>query len=73
MGAANLTTGRTKLGRSMKKLLAQWDQTKETWHDSVREKFGEEYVEPLPPKVQSAMQGIERLTQILMQAEKECS
>lgn len=72
MSATNLSIGRTKLHHSLKKLSERWMQAREHWNDEQAVRFQEEHIEPLEPMVQRTMQGVERLTQILLQAEKEC-
>lgn len=69
----NLNAGKAKLAFAMKSLMLHWDDTKGSWNDPVSKAFEEEYLEPLEPKVAVALRGIERLNQILVSAEQECS
>ena len=69
----NLNAGKAKLAFALKTLLLHWDETKAGWNDPVCKVFEQQYLEPLEPKVAVALRGIERLNQILVTAEQECS
>ena len=67
-----LSSPRAKLHESLKVLTVRWDDTREGWNDQVGRQFEADWFEPIPPTVQSALLGIDRLAAILTQMRSEC-
>jgi hypothetical protein len=51
----------------------RWDDTQESWNDSVRQGFEEEFMGPLEPQVMLTLKAINRLNQVMARAYEECT
>jgi hypothetical protein len=69
----SLQDSKGKLIYAGRKLRLHWDETLCRWNDSVSRDFARMHLEPLEPKLVDAAQAIERLADVLDQAQKECS
>jgi hypothetical protein len=69
---ADLTTGTAKIASSYKTMRVHWDATKDEWHDANQRHFEERFLNPLEPQLNSALEAISRLAEILSRAEREC-
>lgn len=72
MRPASLSTGWTQLNNAMKNLRLQWEETKMHWHDPVRQAFEDDLWKQLEPRVRAVLLGMDRLGQVLGQAQKDC-
>lgn len=69
----NLSTGRSKLHGGLEDLRLHWEEIKVIWNDPVRKDFEEKFWVDLEETVLTAIRGIDRLDQIVRQAQSECS
>jgi hypothetical protein len=65
--------GSTRLHQTVRALRDHWLVTEATWGDSVRQRFEERYLAPLEPAVDSAMNGMHKLAEVLDQVRRDCS
>jgi hypothetical protein len=72
MKIADLTSGAAKISSAYKTLKVRWDNTKEHWHDDNCRRFEENYIDPLEPQINAALEAISRLAEVLGRAEQEC-
>ena len=63
---------RAKLIQAAKKLMADWEQTKETWRDEKGRQFDEQYMVPLESNLRAALLAMERMGAMLNSAQHEC-
>jgi hypothetical protein len=68
----SLATGTSKLNLALKALRLHWEETKSRWNDPVSEAFEENHVNLLEGQVLATLRGIDRLAQVLSQAQQEC-
>jgi len=68
----SLSVGRAMVTDAAKQLHRAWAKTRETWDDETARRFEEELLEPLSPKIRSAVDAIERLSTAANKAEREC-
>ena len=61
-----------KLQRAGKSLFADWDRTKESWHDENRRQFERQYVEPLRSELRTTRQALERIGVLLSRLRRDC-
>ena len=73
MHICDVVTGTKRLQKATKSLKEQWLWTKEYWRDQTAQKYEEEYLEPIGEKVRMALSAVERLTEVLEEAEKDLS
>jgi hypothetical protein len=63
----------TRLSQTIRVLRDQWLVTEATWSDSVRSRFEERYLAPIEPAVDSAMNGLQKIAEVLEQVRRDCS
>ncbi len=73
MKRGDLSIVASSLNFALKTLKMRWDDTEESWNDSVRQSFDEEYMGPLEPQVLSTLKAINRLNQVMARAYEECT
>ncbi len=73
MPNAKVLAGSTRLGQCARVLRDHWRITEETWSDSVRQRFEDRYLVPLESAVDSAVNGIQGIAEILDQVRRDCS
>jgi hypothetical protein len=73
MPNAKVIAGSTRLSQTIRILRDHWLVTEATWSDSVRQRFEERYLAPLESAVDSAVNGLQSLAEILDQVRRDCS
>ena len=73
MRICDLHTGSIRLTRAAKSLRDQWLDTKDHWNDQNRRDFEQNHLEPLAPEITLTLAAVQRLAEVLEQAERECS
>ena len=63
---------RAKLIQATKKLMADWEQTKETWRDEKGRQFEALFLVPLASNLRAAALAMERMGAMLNSAQHEC-
>ena len=61
------------LAQCFRLLRDEWLATEETWTDAVRERFEERYLAPIESAVDSAVNGIGAMADVLEQVRRDCS
>lgn len=72
MRICDLQTGSLQLTRAVKGLREAWLESAEHWQDGNRKVFERDHLEPLPPQVRLLLAGVQRLADVLEDAEREC-
>lgn len=73
MPNSRVMAGSTQLAQRTNALRDQWRLTEETWNDAVRRRFEERYLAPLEPAVDSAVNGFQKIAEVLDRVRKDCS
>jgi hypothetical protein len=73
MANAKVLAGSTRLGQTIRVVRDQWLVTEATWTDSVRQRFEERYLAPLDPAVDAAVNGLQKISEVLDQVRRDCS
>lgn len=73
MRICDLQTGTIRLTRAAKRLRDQWLMTKEHWRDENSRTFERDHLDPLAPAITLTLAAVQRLAEVLEQAERECS
>jgi len=63
---------RAKLVQAAKKLMADWQQVRETWRDENCREFDKRYMASLESSIRAAVVAMERMGAMLEAAEQEC-
>ena len=56
----------------MQALKRKKDEAMAQWDDPISQSFDQRFLVPLEPRFQRAMDAIDRLTQVLAEAERQC-
>lgn len=73
MGSANVVAGSNRLKHALRTLQERWRLTEATWHDSVRRRFQDRYIQPLDPATDAAVVGIHKLAEVLERVRRDCT
>jgi hypothetical protein len=73
MPNAKVLMGSNRLKQTMRALKDQWLITEATWSDAVRRKFEDRYLGPLDPAVDVAVNGMQKMAEVLDQVRRDCS
>ncbi len=73
MPDAKVLAGSTRLHQTIRIIQDQWLLTEATWNDSVRQRFEERYLAPLDTAVDSAINGMQKVAEVLEQVRRDCS
>lgn len=68
----SVVEGRAKLIQAGKKLMADWQQVKETWRDENCRQFEKKYVARLETDIRAATKAMEHIFVILGSARRDC-
>jgi hypothetical protein len=68
----SLAVSSSQLNDAIDTLKARWNETTPQWRDVVRKDFEEKYWEPLLPQVESTLQAIDQMMQVLAKMRREC-
>jgi hypothetical protein len=73
MPNARVMASSTRLKQTARALKEQWLVTEETWGDEVRRRFEERYLAPMEPTIDSAINGMQKIAEVLDQVRRDCS
>ena len=73
MPNAKVLAGSNRLKQTMRALKDQWLITEATWSDTVRRRFEDRYLGPLDPAVDAAVNGMQKIAEVLDQVRRDCS
>ncbi len=73
MPNAKVLAGATRLDQCARALRDHWLVTEATWSDVVRQRFHERHLAPLESAVDSALNGIKAIAEVLDQVRRDCS
>ena len=65
MANAKMMLGSSRLKHALKALDEHWIATRETWHDSVRQRFEDRHLRPLDPATDAAVVGMIKFGEVL--------
>jgi hypothetical protein len=68
----DFNTGASKLELSMQTLLALAAEAQQYWNDQAQRRIQETYLMPLEPKVRGVLDAVNRLAEVLAEAERYC-
>ena len=73
MPDAKVLAGATRLKQTTRVLRDLWLATEAGWGDAVRQRFEERYLAPIDPAVDSAINGLQAMAEILERVRRDCS
>lgn len=65
MANANVHAGANRLKHTIRDLLDRWEDTRAVWNDAVRRDFEERQIRPLETSVNSAINGMQEISEVL--------
>jgi hypothetical protein len=73
MADAKILAGATRLKQTTRLLRDQWFVTEATWGDVARQRFEERYLAPLEPAIDSAINGLQVMAEVMEKVRRDCS
>jgi hypothetical protein len=73
MPNANVLAGAHRLKHAIRSLKERWLAADPTWNDAVRTRFEERYILPIEPAGDAAMNGMQKLAEVLDRVRRDCS
>ncbi len=71
MSNANVVAGSHRLKLAMRTLRDHWLLVDPTWDDAVRRRFEERYLMPIEPAGDAALNGIQKLAEVLARVRRD--
>lgn len=68
-----MSAGSARLNFALKTLRERWDDTKESWADQVARDFEKNHLLPLESQSNTAIKGMEKLSEVLNKLRQDCS
>lgn len=72
MKIANLHSGSVRIQEALEALERAWEETSQSWNDASSRNFAEEHIQPIGPKVRSALHVISHLRDVTMRLQRDC-
>jgi hypothetical protein len=72
MKRIDLITGASRIRHALELLESAWRDNAEQWDDVVSRRFAERQLEPLVPKVKTALDAIGRMHQLMTEVQRDC-
>jgi hypothetical protein len=69
----SLHAGWAELNDALKELRLRWEDTRAGWKDAAAADFEEHHWNPLVAQVDATLRAMDRLSPILIRAQRECS
>jgi len=69
----SLNAAWTELNEALKALRLRWEAVQPDWQDAVRDRFEKHHYEPLEAQAVAALRAMDRLSPILIRAQRDCS
>ena len=68
----SLNANKSRLTALTKNLSLRWVETREQWRDAKSDEFNERFMQELFPRVNKAVNAMEKLEEILKKVRKDC-
>lgn len=68
----SMGAGMARMERARKDLLADWQRTRQSWRDTMADRFEKTYLEPTDADVRQTVEAMEQLSAMLEQARRDC-
>lgn len=72
MRTGNLIAYMTSLREAIESLEESWAETRTVWNDAASRNLEQNHLQPIVPKVRSALDASQRLTEVLAKACRDC-
>jgi hypothetical protein len=73
MPNTKVLAGLSRVSQTIRVLREHWLVTEATWNDSVRQRFEDRYLAPLEPAADAAVNGLQKIAEVLDQVRRDCS
>ena len=73
MRVCDLATGMGQITHAFSDLKEKWAESNTHWNDDTSRQFEKLHLAPIVPQLQLLISAVQRLAEVLAQAEKECS
>lgn len=72
MRVCDLNTGLGQLSHAFSQLRERLNESQADWNDSARQQFEKEHLNEIPNRLQLLVAAVQRLSEVLEKAEKDC-
>jgi len=72
MKRCDLFTPAGRIRHALEDLEAAWQRSNDEWDDPVSQRFAEQQLEPMIPRIKLALDAIGRMHQLLTEAQRDC-
>ena len=72
MRKCDLATGASRIRHALEQLEIVWNESSAEWNDVVSRHFQERHLEPMVPRVKSALDAISRMGLLINEVERDC-
>ena len=69
----SLSVSKGMVADASKQLIAAWKKARRDWDDDVAQRFEEEFLDPLSPKIRGTIAAMDKLASLSTRAERDCS
>ncbi len=69
----SLKIAENRLQDETKSFLVVWKASHDRWNDDIRDRFDQQYIEPIGKSLRNAQGAMERMQEIIIRARQECS
>ena len=67
-----MSAGSARLTGALKTLKLQWEETKDSWNDKIRQDFESTHMLPLESRASAAARGMDQLSEVLKKVRHDC-
>lgn len=68
----SIATAKANLQDATKKLMAEWQRVSAQWDDAAAKQFAKEVIDPILPRINAAMKGIDHVGDLVGRVKREC-
>jgi hypothetical protein len=68
----SIATAKANLQDATKKLMIAWERVSAQWDDDASKQFAKDVIEPILPRVNAAMKGIDHVGDLVGKVKREC-
>lgn len=68
----SISTAKANLQDATKKLMAEWQRVAAQWDDATSKQFAKEVIDPILPRINAAMKGIDHVGELVGKVRREC-
>jgi hypothetical protein len=72
MRQCDLSTGAGRIRHALENLETVWNSVSDQWDDAVSQRFRQNHLDPMIPRVKLALDAISRMSLLMDEVERDC-